>query len=264
MKYFFKLFTIILFFIPFFVQGFSLRVLCYHNIVVKPRHNIDVSVKDFEEQMAYLYQENVISLTASELVELLKNPKKQDKNKKYVVITFDDGNNGVYTHAMPILKKYGIKATFYIYPSIIDAREQGKRKSFMTWAQIKELVNIPGFELGCHSYYHPYLTKENHKGLILNTKTAQEVIEQKTGQKAPTFAYPFGSYNKRVIEAVKKQGFTAAFTVEVNHTKKDTHLYKIPRIMFYSWFNLDFFKSLIKGEKLYFPKKKLNKKAKKS
>jgi len=256
MKCFFKLFTVILFFIPFFVQGFSLRVLCYHNIVVTPKYNIDVSVKDFEEQMAYLYQENVISLTASELVELLKNPQAQKKNQTYVVITFDDGNNGVYAHAMPILKKYGIKATFYIYPTIIDSRERGQRKSFMTWAQIKELVSIPGFELGCHSYYHPYLTKETDQGIILNTKKAQEVLEKKTGQKALTFAYPFGSYNQKVIDAVKKQGFTAAFTVNIGHTNKDTHLYKIPRIMFYSWFSLDYFKGLVKGTKLYPDKKK--------
>lgn len=247
------LINLIVFFVlsPLSLQALSLRVLCYHNIVENPKFNIDVSASDFEAQMALLQKEGFISLTASELAELLKKPGIEKDKNRYVAITFDDGNDGVYAHAVPILKKYGLKATFYIYPTIIAARERGTRKAFMTWAQIKEVVNTPGFELGCHSYYHPFLTKETDAGLILNTRKARQVLKEKTGKDPLTFAYPFGLYDDRVVERVKQEGFLAAFSVDVGHTTAKTDVYRIPRIMFYSYFSLEFFERMVKGESLH-------------
>jgi|GEM_PF-2508161 peptidoglycan/xylan/chitin deacetylase (PgdA/CDA1 family) len=210
----------------------NITVLCYHNIKEIAENEFDVSVEIFDKQMKFIKENNIESLFASEIVEIL-NEKNLDffKNKKYVAITFDDGNKGVYTYAKDILRKYNLKATLYIYPSIIYSAQKGTKKNYMIFNEIRELLNTGYFELGCHSYYHPYMTKENEKGLILNTIGAKDVLYKETGYVPLTFAYPFGLYDNKVIEYVKKAGFSGAFTVERKNIYEDTDPYKIPRYM---------------------------------
>lgn len=235
-------------------NDFSLTVLCYHNIRIIPKNDYDVSLSEFDNQMKYLYDNNFTTLFASEVVKLLKektiniNDKNQNcsisdnninnqniydqkENKKYIAITFDDGNDGVYFYLDKILSKYGFKATLYIYPSIIFSKEKNSKKHYMTFKQINSLLKTNRYELGCHSYYHPYMTKEDEKGLILNTIKAKETLFQKTGYEPVTFAYPFGLYNDKVIDYVKKAGFSGAFTVDRKFVTKNTDLYKIPRFI---------------------------------
>ncbi|HPC38847.1 MAG TPA: polysaccharide deacetylase family protein [Exilispira sp.] len=100
--------------------------------------------------MKYLYDNNFTTLFASEVVKLLKektiniNDKNQNiydqkENKKYIAITFDDGNDGVFIYADKIISKYGFKATFdrkfvtkntdlYKIPRFIIARDTSFEK----------------------------------------------------------------------------------------------------------------------------------------
>jgi len=241
-----KKFIIILFILPIMSYSFKAVVICYHNIVEKTKFSIDVSVKDFEDHLLFFKNNGYKSITASELLKVMKNP----TDDKYVVITFDDGNDGVYKNAVPLLKKYGFKATFYIYPSIIFAREAGKRKAFMTWKEIKEVVNTPGFELGNHSYYHPFMTKEDDLGLLHNIIDAAKVLKEKTGQYPKTFAYPFGKYDDRVIKKLKEAGVEAGFSIDIGFIKPDSNQYKIPRLMLYKWVNVSILNEIVEKENL--------------
>jgi peptidoglycan/xylan/chitin deacetylase (PgdA/CDA1 family) len=235
-------------------DDFSFSILCYHNIKATPSNDYDVSLIDFDRQMHYLSENGFTPLFASEVVDLLKeysdknfanknisqnennnlpsfNKNGNSENKKFIAITFDDGNDGVYIYADKILSKYGLKATLYIYPSIIFAKERNNVRHYMTFKQINKLIKTGRYELGCHSYYHPYMTKEDEKGLFLNTQTAKATLLENTQIEPKTFAYPFGFYNDKVIEYVKKAGFIGAFTVDRKFVTTNTDLYKIPRFI---------------------------------
>lgn len=192
---------------------YNVRVLCYHNIVDKPKFVFDVSTAAFEQQMKYLKENGFETLKASELIARL-NSKTLESGKKYAVITFDDGNDGFYRNGVPILEKYNLKATFYIYPSIIFAREKGRHKSYMRWKEIRELAHRKNFEMGSHAYYHPYMTKISGYELRQNTEKAKQMLKKQTGIDAVTFAYPFGSYNNEAIAWLQKTGFEGAFALE--------------------------------------------------
>ena len=56
-------------------------------------------------------------------------------DKKFVILTFDDGYKSQYTNAKPILDRYGFRATFYVvcnYAQKIDVER-------MNWTEVKEL-----------------------------------------------------------------------------------------------------------------------------
>ena len=81
-------------------------VLMYHS-VSDSEALFAVSVQEFEKQMRYIHDRNLATIYSSEIV-LAKS------TKDTVCVTFDDGYSDVYTNALPILKKYGIKATVFL------------------------------------------------------------------------------------------------------------------------------------------------------
>jgi len=91
-------------------------VFNYHRIGERSESLFDPTVfscseSEFEEHLIYL-QEHFTIISTNELVELSQND--ASINKRYAVITFDDGYRDNYTIAYPLLKKYGMPATFFV------------------------------------------------------------------------------------------------------------------------------------------------------
>ena len=152
--------------------------------------------------------------------QLLKNTPLPPKP---VVITFDDGWQSQYTNAFPLLQKYGDTATFFIYTNAIG------QKHFLTWQQVKNL-DAAGMTIGSHTESHPYLLKITAKQrLTEEIAGSKQIIESQLGKKINFFAYPFGHYNKTIIDAVKEAGYKAArsFYRGVYNTKDDLFTLKV-------------------------------------
>jgi len=92
------------------------KILMYHRFSLSPRYGY-VHREIFEKQVAYLHRYfNVISMGS--LLNYTRESKSPPKNT--VVITVDDGYLDFYDIAYPILKKYGMPATFFVPTRFID------------------------------------------------------------------------------------------------------------------------------------------------
>jgi peptidoglycan/xylan/chitin deacetylase (PgdA/CDA1 family) len=80
-----------------------------------------------------------------------------------------------------------------------------------------------GFEVGCHSQTHPYLTDVNDGHLRDETAGAKQRLEQIVGATVDHFSCPGGRWDGRVLEAVKKAGFRTMATSRtgINYAKTD-------------------------------------------
>ena len=102
------------------------RVLMYHSVEEHKGDKFDkwrLRPADFERQIAWLAKNGFKSFKFGELIALDQLP------KKAVCITFDDGYRDNLTGALPILQKYGFKATIFI----VNRRFDGN------WATDKDL-----------------------------------------------------------------------------------------------------------------------------
>lgn len=207
------------------LETIDVPILTYHSVLdykpeqIKTFTKITVTPAMLDKQFAYLKENSyhVISLNA-----LLNHIERGTPlPPKAVVITFDDGWEAQYLHALPILKKYGYTATFFIFTHAI-----GRNKHFFTWEQVKELDAL-GMTIGSHSKTHPYLTKITDPAkLAAEIADSKSIIESQLGKKVRFFAYPFGQYNNATLEAVQIAGYDAARgTYNGNYTKND--LYKL-------------------------------------
>jgi len=155
-----------------------------------------------EDELAWLKDNGYASISFDDLVSHIEAGTLLPP--KPVIISFDDDWENQYSHGLPLLKKYGYTATFFIWVGVVG------KKHHMRWDEIKELAR-DGMQIGCHTMTHPYLTRiKNNEDLRREIVIAKRDIEAHTGATITTLAYPFGQYDKRVVETVKAAGFTSA------------------------------------------------------
>lgn len=123
-----------------------------------------------------------------------------------VSLAFDDGWRSVYENALPILESGNLKSTQYIVSRYLDA----KHPAYMDARQVCDLEQR-GHEIGCHSVSHRHLPEQTQAIIQEEVALSQRCL-QDFGLSPQTFAYPYGDYDERVIDAVKRSGFKGART----------------------------------------------------
>lgn len=120
-----------------------------------------------------------------------------DRREAEVALTFDDGPDAVYTpQVLDILKKKGVRATFYFTGRRIEAHPEVARRT------VRE-----GHEIGNHSYDHPDLTRLEPAEVEEQLRRTDEIIERVTGRRPLTFRPPYGKHSPAVVDAARKLGY---------------------------------------------------------
>jgi peptidoglycan/xylan/chitin deacetylase (PgdA/CDA1 family) len=118
-------------------------------------------------------------------------------NGAKVSFTFDDGYKTNLTKAAPALAAYGYTGTAYVTSSFVG------KTGYMTWANVQNLQNQFGWEIGGHSVSHPLsttLTADQLRSEIVTNK--QDLVSR--GLNARSFATPFGDYNNNVLAEIAR------------------------------------------------------------
>jgi peptidoglycan/xylan/chitin deacetylase (PgdA/CDA1 family) len=187
-------------------------VLCYHRLEGKAGGALSIEPALFEKQMQELKDLNLSVISMQDFIAWRAG--KKSIPAKSVLITIDDGYVSGLEVGVPILKKFGYPATFFVYLEYIN-----KGGKSVTWAQLGELRD-EGFEIGSHTVSHENLQVKSKKTKIANYEEwlkdevgrSKEVLESQLGIRVSAIAYPFGNHNQKVHEAVRAAGYDVAFT----------------------------------------------------
>lgn len=203
-----KLLALLLFFVSsvIFANGaIDCPILIYHT--VRPYKATDTrfikeyvcTPENFEIELSYLRSKGFNPITFADLESYFSKNTTLPSNP--LIISFDDGWQSQYQYALPILEKYSMRATFFVYTNVIGT------KYYMTWEEIAALRDA-GMEIGSHSLSHPVLTHINNpEKEIFGSK---KVLEDHLKIAITTFAYPFGQYNAKIVRLVKAAGYLSA------------------------------------------------------
>lgn len=121
-----------------------------------------------------------------------------------VYLTFDDGPSSNTDSILHYLKKYNIKATFFVVP----------QKNDTCYARMKAIVEA-GHSIGVHSASHVYTDVYSSVEAYLDDfHAAREMIYEATGVKTEIFRFPGGSVNDfngevrdAIINEMTRRGF---------------------------------------------------------
>ncbi len=176
-------------------------ILLYHHVAeTSPPSRYYVSPAVFEDQIHSLIAWGYTPISLSRLVQALSKGARLPKRP--VVVTFDDGNLDVYQNAFPILRQYGITATFFV---IVD---QIGVKDYIQLDQLQDLL-AAGWEIGSHTKTHADL---NQVGVNLDSEINQSrrELEDLLDTQVLSFSFPYGLTNPYATKMVREAGYQSA------------------------------------------------------
>lgn len=144
--------------------------------------------------------------TFREHLALIRRARTAEDGWLWPEITFDDGHVSNLEQALPILIPFGISAHFFI-----TAGWTSRRPEYMTWQQLAELQRA-GQTIGAHGWSHTLLTHCSEKELDTELSSSRQLLEDKLGVAVTTMSLPGGRFNRRVLNACQKAGYTQVFT----------------------------------------------------
>lgn len=210
-----------------------IAVLTYHNFNPTIPGSMSITPERFESQLKWLKEKGYTVIPLKDLVSYLQG-KDISLPAKSVVITADDGWESVYTYMRPIVEKYHIPVTLFIYPSTISHGPH-----VMTWEQLKELENTGLFNVQSHTNSHPNFKQEKKhlspaayaKAVDFELNHPKKELEEKLSHKITLLAWPFGIYDSYLEKAAAKAGYVMAFSIDYRKTSRSDRAMAQPRYM---------------------------------
>ncbi len=229
----------------------GIPALNYHAIDDQPMaatRNVSVSLSAFNEQVAWLHSEGYKSVKPQEMRDLLL--KKEKLPGKHVLFTFDDGYHSLYTHGLEVLSRYGFTATLFLSTAYIGKAYGLKDFEFvnhdrqLSWDEIRTL-SAHGWSIQSHGNNHVKMTSIDIKALEEEVRISKAIIEQNLGTVVDEFAFPYGIYNKNVLDQLKLTGYKFGYSVHSGLLSPSSKRYRLPRIEINNMDTMNTFKTKV-------------------
>jgi peptidoglycan/xylan/chitin deacetylase (PgdA/CDA1 family) len=214
-------------------QPVRVPVLVYHRFGPSLADNMTMRTADFAAELGYLNENHYTVIPARQLVDYLCN-KGTPPRARAVVITVDDAHRSVFSDMLPLVEKYKIPVTLFVYPSAVSNASYA-----MTWEQLAELKRTGLFHIQSHTFWHPNfkqerkrLSPEAYDRFVRDQLTkAKAVLERRLGGRVDMLAWPFGIYDAELIRIAEQTGYVAGFTLERRPAGPPDNVMSIPRYL---------------------------------
>jgi len=215
-------------------------ILMYHRISGGPAENLyERSAADFETDLVYLKDNNIRVIDFTEFEDIVSGKTVPETHS--AIITFDDGDHSWYTRALPLLIKYRMKATFFLWTSRMDMN------SFLSWDEVELMSNyayeggVNPFTFGSHTMSHPFLMSMKEtlddeafsEYLDYELGVSKQLIDLHCNSSVNALALPYGdgAGDPDIIAAAQRLGYRFIRTSERNITgTASTDLYRLPSL----------------------------------
>ncbi|MER5945899.1 polysaccharide deacetylase family protein [Streptomyces sp. NPDC001904] len=213
-------------------DGAPVPILMYHSVAREPSartRGLSVSPSRFAEQMEVLADHRCTVLTTAELAAIWRAGRALPDRP--VLITFDDGYEGVHRHALPVLARHGFAATLFVSTGWLRGAHDigGGLDTMLDWDQVRALAG-QGVEIGGHSHTHPQLDQIPDDDLEFELRICREIVTDELGVAPVSFAYPYGHSDRRVRGAVRAAGFAQSLAVGNGLARRRQGPYALRRV----------------------------------
>lgn len=223
----------------------SIVFLMYHELELPGRKLVQsepgyvryiLPLEKFRSQMQWIKSSGFRGLSVSEALLYPEEPG--------VCITFDDGCETDLIAAAPALRELGFHATFYLTAGAIGT------PGYLSSDQVRQLDSL-GFEIGCHSMTHPYLSDLSDAQLGREIIDAKFHIEQILGHAIEHFSCPGGRYDQRTLATARHAGLRTVANSRFHANSSGTNRYELGRVAVLRDLPLEAFAAICHGRGLW-------------
>lgn len=197
----------------------------------------------FEQQMAYLYDHGFRTLRLNDLLGMHSEACKTETNA--VVITFDDGHRSQWSEAVPILKRYGFTAEFFL------AVEWIGQPGYMDWDDVKALDQA-GMGIGSHGYHHRFLDDLSQPEAASEVIESKRALEARLGHSVFFFAPPGGRLHPTTAQHARQAGYAGLCTSVPGWVSEEMNPYALPRVAIKNGLSMEAFQQIVQCDAAMF------------
>lgn len=191
-------------------------VVVYHAIGAIPRSapewNGFIHPDRFAAQMAYLTERRrVVDLDALFEPDASPGPPR-------VAVTFDDAYRSVLEHAVPVLRRLGLPAAFFVPTRWIGERNTWDppgdvERDLMTADELAELART-GFAVESHGHAHIDYARTSPETAADDVRASVERLTAILGRPPRYLAYPYGRASAAAAAEAARLGLRGAFSLD--------------------------------------------------
>ena len=189
----------------------GLRIIGYHR-VSWARDGLAVTPAAFRTQMETLLEAGVEPVALGEALGRLN----ERPTGRYACVTFDDGYRDFLDHALPVLRELRIPAAIFVSSEPISGTAHlywyKRQPPLLTWDEVRGIASDELFEVGSHTRTHPALPQVPSATAWQEIAGSKHEIQERTGARVASFAYPAGLYGEREVQMVRDAGYETGLT----------------------------------------------------
>jgi peptidoglycan/xylan/chitin deacetylase (PgdA/CDA1 family) len=211
-------------------------ILMYH-IIDEPRAEVEqkycCAPDRFEEQMCCLRDSGRRLLSLDQLADHMVGGIPVEDGS--VAVTFDDGFEATVRNAVPVLVKHEVPATIFLLSDRFGASNdwmEGRgfpRRRILSHGDARDLL-AAGVTIGSHTRTHVRLPEADDARVEEEIRGSKVALEQRIGIAVQHFAYPFGQYDQRAHDAVRRAGYRTACSTRSGFNRIDADRFALRRI----------------------------------
>lgn len=231
----------------------ELLVLSYHeasHVVGRDKgfKAMTLETSELAAQFSWLKEHGYVSVDVDDLLAAQRG--ERPLPEKAVLLSFDDGYRGMYEQVFPLLRAFDYRAVLAVVGSWLETpadkavmygTELVSRDYFLSWQQIREMVNAGYVEVASHSYDLHHGVLANPQGntqpaavtAIYDATTGRyegeqqyrqrirrdlqrnsDLIARRTGQRPRVMVWPYGAYNHVTIDIARDVGMPVTMSLE--------------------------------------------------
>lgn len=206
-------------------------ILVYHRFGPTVPGPTTVRTAVFAEQLAWLAAHRIAVVPLHALIDGLRRGE-LPQDGPVVALTADDGHRSVYTDMYPLIRRYRVPVTLFIYPSAISNADYA-----LTWEQLREMVGSGLVDVQSHTYWHPdfriearRLSPAAYQDFAKRQLTlSKERLAAQLGVRVDLLAWPYGIYDAFLERLAAGAGYVAAFGIEPRPLRIGDDLLALPR-----------------------------------
>jgi peptidoglycan/xylan/chitin deacetylase (PgdA/CDA1 family) len=231
----------------------QIPILMYHEVnqsqkiaelSKKTQYSNIMPVEQFESQMHLLSERGFSTCSFSTLLAWMRSRNQTPLPDKTLVLTFDDGYEGNFQYALPILLKYHFRATFFIIGDRVG------QTAMMRWNNLRQL-NDAGMSVQSHTMTHPLLGSLSPELIYKELSASKQILEDNLSASVEFISLPYGSYDQHFKQIALEVGYKGGCTSAFGFTSQESDPLLLERIIVKSTLNLQSFQRLVEQDEFY-------------